>query len=84
MSTGMVQMIDGNAKSTLYDDLVAAGLDPKPASGFGSDLHVPDSDEARRIFEKHGQRILLFVSNIDGKLWLEAPFQWTAFWLVRK
>ncbi len=84
MSAGMVAMRDGNAKPTLLDDLRAAGLDPQPASVWGSDLHVLDSEKAREIFERHGQRILLFVAQTDGKLWLEAPFQWAPYWEARQ
>ena len=63
--------------STMYEDLVAAGLE---VSNWQSDLYVPATEEARAIFRKHGQKLLYFKSRIDGKSMLEAPFQFDPFW----
>ncbi len=63
--------------STLYEDLVAVGLE---VSNWQSDLYVPATEEAKAIFRKHGQKLLYFKSNINGKSMLEAPFQFDPFW----
>ena len=63
--------------STLYEDLVAAGLE---VSNWQSDVYVPATEEAKAIFRKHGQKLLYFKSNIKGKFMLEAPVQFDPFW----
>ena len=63
--------------STLYEDLIAAGLE---VSNWQSDLYVPATEEAKAIFRKHGQKLLYFKSCIDGKFTLEAPLQFDPFW----
>lgn len=63
--------------STLYEDLVAADQE---VSNWQSDLYVPATEKAKAIFRKHGQKLLCFKSNINGKFMLEAPFQFDPFW----
>ena len=63
--------------STLYEDLVAAGL---VVSNWQSDLYVPATEEAKAIFRKHSQKLFYFKSNINGKFMLEAPLQFDPFW----
>ena len=66
--------------STLYEDLVAAGLE---VSNWQSDLYVPATEEAKAIFRKHGQKLLYFKSNINGKFMLEAHSSLTPYWQKR-
>ena len=61
---------------TLYEDLVAAGLE---VSNWKSDLYVPATEKAKEIFRKHGQKLPYFKSNINGKFMLEAPFQFDPY-----
>lgn len=66
--------------STLYEDLVAAGLE---VSNWCSDLYVPATEEAKAIFRQHDQKLDYFKSAIDGSLILEAPFQFDPYWQRR-
>ena len=66
--------------STLYEDLIAANQE---ISSWQSDLYTPATEEAKAIFRQHGQKLLYFKSNIDGKFMLEAPFQYDPFWIRR-
>lgn len=65
---------------TLYEDLVAAGLE---VSNWQSDLYVPATEEGKEIFRGHQQAPCGFRSNADGSWMLEAPFQFDPYWQKR-
>jgi hypothetical protein len=62
---------------SLYTDLVSEGV---PVSNWQSDLYCLDNELSRSLVKKHGLQYEVFISNIDGKLWLSIPFQFDPFW----
>lgn len=62
---------------SLYTDLIEAGCE---VSNWQSDLYVVKTDKAVEIFKRHGQKLSVFKSNADGRLMLEAHFQFDPFW----
>lgn len=66
--------------ATLYDDLIAAGCE---TDSHESDLYVADTPEARDIMHKHGTTGQPFRSNVDGRIWLDVPFEFSPFWRKR-
>lgn len=67
---------------TIYDDAIAAGI---KTDHHESDLYLPDIPEARAIIAKHGKRVdghnvSRFISQTDGKPWLEIVFGFMPYW----
>lgn len=68
---------------TLYDELLAADL---PIDNHESDLYVLDCPKAREILKRHPTQqsnATSFVSNVDGKRWIDVPFAFDPWWLLR-
>lgn len=62
---------------TLYTELRDAGCE---IDSHESDLYVLATPEARAIIERYGKPCLSFISQIDGKRWLDVPFMYEPFW----
>jgi hypothetical protein len=64
---------------SLYTDCVAAGL---KIDSHESDLYIKDGYEARKLVVDNGKVTLMkeFVSEIDGKPWIEVPFAYDPYW----
>jgi hypothetical protein len=60
-----------------YRMLKAAGC---KMDSHESDLYVLATPESRRIVHESGWTFEAFVSQIDGKVWLDVPFAWEPFW----
>ena len=71
---------------TLYQELKNAGCE---MDSHCSDLYVKDTDcalEIIRIYEsKNAQTVSrkYFRSEVDGKLWIDLPFQFDLYWKKR-
>lgn len=66
---------------SLYTDLIEAGCE---VSNWQSDLYVVRDDKALEIFKRHEQKPRSFKSDSDGRMMLEAPFQFDPFWNSRQ
>lgn len=68
---------------TLYARLKAANV---PMENHYSDLYVPDTDKVRAIIATHPDRVYMtrFVSQIDGKVWIDLPFAYEPWWTRRQ
>jgi hypothetical protein len=73
---------------SLYERLKAAGV---PLDNHESDLYVLETPESRKIVQawQKEQRprvvsVATFVSNLDGKVWLDIPFMYEPFWDARR
>lgn len=64
----------------LYDELQAAAC---RMDRHESDLYVEATPTAREIVKRSGRSWSAFVSQVDGKLWLEVPFAWAPFWRAK-
>ena len=62
---------------SVYTDLVAANV---PVSNWQSDLYCLRTEKSVDIINKHGLEYNCFIREIDGKAWLEIPFQFDPFW----
>lgn len=62
---------------SLYTDLKAANI---PLDHHESDLYALACQEAKDIAKANGEQGIAFISNVDGKLWLEFPFRFDPFW----
>jgi hypothetical protein len=67
---------------TIYSDMLAAGVQ---IDHHETDLYVEDCAESRAVLAKHGKRVdgwnvQRFISNVDGKPWLDLPFQYSPGW----
>ena len=60
-----------------YKALKAAGI---PLDQHESDLYALATHEAREIVKTSGWSHTTFVSQIDGKIWLDIPFAYEPFW----
>jgi hypothetical protein len=63
---------------SIYKDMVQAGIE---TDHHCSDLYVPDCPESRAILANHGKQVdgwnvQPFISQIDGKQWLDIPFNY--------
>lgn len=63
--------------ATLYQACLVAGL---PVDNHESDLYVLASEQARVLVKEYKQTCTSFVSQIEGKVWLEIPFAFDPFW----
>ena len=61
----------------VYDELKAAGI---PIDNHESDLYALYTPDSIRIVKESGHSWTVFVSQIDGKLWLDIPFAYSPFW----
>jgi hypothetical protein len=65
-------------KPDLYNECVAAGLQ---LDHHRSDLYILDTKKAREIVKRCALvRTSTFVSQVDGKLWIDVPFAYLPFW----
>lgn len=62
---------------SLYTDLVANNI---PVSNWQSDLYCLKTEKSVDLIKQHGLQYTWFTSNVDGKTWLEIPFQFDPFW----
>ena len=67
---------------SIYTEITQAGIE---IDHHESDLYVTDCPEARAILANHGKKpdgwnVQQFTSQIDGKQWLDIPFQYLPFW----
>lgn len=63
---------------SLYTELKAAGCE---LDHHESDLYVLASEQARRILKANGITTARgFISQVDGKPWLDIPFMYEPFW----
>ena len=69
-----------NETPNLYDDAVAAGI---PCASHESDLYLPDTPAVRELAKKHKANGYTFISNVDGKPWIDFPFLFMPFWRSR-
>lgn len=79
-------------ETTLYEDLIAAGV---ATDNHESDLYFEATPVAREIMQRRGlinrtgkrraesQSFQFFVSNVDGKVWVDAPFGFDPWWKRR-
>lgn len=74
------------AKS-LYQRLVEAGVQ---TASWQSDLYFPLNADSLRVLEEaraagvYSGKPKTFVSETDGKMWFDAPFQYDPFWEKRR
>ena len=67
---------------TIYTDLRGAGI---PLDNHESDLYVLDGPTTRAILKRY--RAVLghpFISQVDGRQWLEIPFAYDPFWEAKR
>lgn len=65
---------------SLYTDLKDAGIE---CESYQSDLHIPDTIEAREILKRHPEHdrnAKRFRSEIDGRMYLDVPFAFDPYW----
>ena len=67
---------------SIYNEITQAGIE---IDHHESDLYIIDCPEARAILANHGKKqdgwnVQGFTSQIDGKKWLDIPFQYSPFW----
>jgi len=65
---------------SLYFALKNAGI---PLDSHESDLYALYTPKSEELFKDFGYPIKTFISQIDGKRWLEAPFAHTPWWAKR-
>ena len=77
----------GGGERDLYAELKAAGCE---IDNHESDLYVRSTPHSERIVYQSGPAAYWssfparrFMSNLDGKLWIEVPFAFTPFWDAR-
>ena len=63
---------------SIYSDMIEAGI---AVDHYCSDLYVIDCPTSRAILANHGMRVdswnvQQFTSGIDGKPWLDIPFNY--------
>lgn len=68
-------------KPSLYAALVAAGC---KVDNHESDLYVQMSPESSRILREYRVAWEMFVSQVDGKAWVNVPFIFDPFWERRQ
>jgi len=71
---------------SIYTEMVQAGIQ---IDCHESDLYVIDCPESRAILANHGKRpddwnVQQFTSQLDGKGWLDIPFQYSPFWEIKR
>lgn len=62
---------------SLYTELLAENV---PIANYRSDLYCLKTEKSIELIKKYGLRYTCFTSQIDGKLWLDVPFQYDPFW----
>lgn len=62
---------------TLYRDCLNAGI---PTDHHESDLYILDCPEAQTLLIRHNAKASTFISEIDGKRWIEVPFAYDPHW----
>ena len=67
--------------STLYDAAVALGI---PIDSHESDLYLLATKEAWALVHLHGVSASSFVSQLDGRVWLDIPFAYLPWWRARQ
>ncbi len=65
---------------SLYSRIKAAGI---PFDSHESDLYVLATPEARQLVDECGAVCSVFVSQVDGRRWLDVPFHYEPFWTRR-
>lgn len=75
---------DGYYKTTLpfktkslYELCVEAGL---TIDHHESDLYIKDCTAARVLLSTHGQHFEIFLSEVDGVVWLDVLFAYQPYW----
>lgn len=66
---------------TLYDAVIELGIEH---DNHESDLYIPDNELTRELVAAFGHGSEKFRSNVDGKPWLDVPFQFVPFWQKRE
>ena len=61
----------------IYAEMVAAGV---PVDNHESDLYALATPEALRIVKESGWNYTTFVSQVDGKMWLDIAFGFRPWW----
>lgn len=69
------------AAPSVYQQLVAAGVE---LDSHESDLYALDTPAARAIVANSGRSWSRFISNRDGRAWLEVPFAFEAVTALRR
>jgi hypothetical protein len=68
-------------KQSLYQACLAAGL---TVDNHYSDLYVMDGWDTRAMLRDYqGVFFTRFVSQVDGKIWLDIPFAYDPYWIKR-
>ncbi len=62
---------------SLYRDLVAAGI---PLDSHESDLYALATPEAVAIVTRSREYFESFISELDGRRWLDVPFAFEPWW----
>lgn len=68
---------------SLYSELVAAGVQ---IDSYRSDLQFPNTKQAQAILQNfpiEQKNAQCFISNLDGKPWIEVPFAYVPWWELR-
>lgn len=66
---------------SLYTDLMDAKV---TVDNHYSDLYALATPEAVATFRKWEQPLRFFRSQIDGQIWLEAPFMFEPYWDAKR
>lgn len=63
----------------IYEQLVNAGV---PLDHHESDLYALVTPASSQIVSQYGckRAVTRFISQIDGKLWYDIPFEYLPFW----
>lgn len=63
--------------TSLYSKCISQGL---KTDHYESDLYIEHSSKAAKLVNQYTQNSILFIDNIDNKLWIEVPFAYTPFY----
>jgi len=66
---------------SIYTELKDAGIE---TDNHESDLYCLKTEEAKAIIKKHEHSFTTFISQIDGKQWLDIPFAFDPFWKSKR
>lgn len=70
-------IVEDGRRMTLYEEVVALGIEH---DHHESDLYLPSNQVTRDLIKKHGLVGSAFVSQIDKKVWIDAPFSYDPYW----
>lgn len=61
----------------LYEAIKATGA---KMDNHYSDLYAEATPEVMRLVKESGYKFSTFISNIEGTLWVDVPFQFQPYW----